>query len=195
MRIGTAHGYTLIEILLALSIVTVLLGVALPMTEEALDTLRTQGAARYLAGRIIQGRMDAIKRSTIVGLRFVAFSSSDYTYGVYLDGNQNGIRAADITSGTDRLMGSVERVGDHFAGVSVGLMPGLPDADGVQNTGTDGVRFGAADILTTSPNGTATPGTLYVRGKHAQYAVRVLGATGRVRVMEYRRGDGTWMNR
>ena len=48
--------------------------------------------------------------------------------------------------------------------------------------------IGPAKILTMSPDGTATSGTLYLRGARSQYAVRVLGATGRTRVLKYDRG-------
>jgi hypothetical protein len=57
------------------------------------------------------------------------------------------------------------------------------------------VRIGAARILTMSPDGTATSGTLYVQGRRAQYAVRVLGATGRTRVFKYDTGARTWISR
>jgi hypothetical protein len=46
-----------------------------------------------------------------------------------------------------------------------------------------------------SPDGTATSGTLYLQGKRAQYAVRVLGATGRTRVLAFDRERQTWINR
>lgn len=194
MRTVACDGFTLIEQLLVIAIVAVLIGTALPITADALDALRTQDAARYLAARIVNGRMDAIKRSTRIGLRFEA-GPGDYTYRPFIDGNWNGIRTADITSGVDRPLGPPERLGDNFTGVHFGLMPGLPDADGQPGAGIDGVRIGAARILTTGPDGTATAGTLYVRGRNAQYAVRVLGPTGRVRVMQYLKGERKWISR
>jgi len=79
--------------------------------------------------------------------------------------------------------------------VRFGLADSVPDADGLRGTGTDGVRIGSARILTMSPDGTATSGTLYLQGKRAQYAVRVLGATGRTRVLAFDRGRQAWINR
>ncbi|HEX6974362.1 MAG TPA: prepilin-type N-terminal cleavage/methylation domain-containing protein [Vicinamibacterales bacterium] len=190
-----SRGFTLVELLLVISILIVLFAMALPVTSRAIDALRTQGAARYLAGRILQGRSQAISRSTIVGFRFVSAPNGDYSYRPYIDGNRNGIRTADISRGDDTPLALPERLGDNFGGVVFGLLPGIPDADGAANTGTDGVRIGSARILTTSPDGTATGGTLYVHGKTTQYAVRVLGTTGRVRVMEFRWGDRKWINR
>jgi hypothetical protein len=74
-------------------------------------------------------------------------------------------------------------------------MPDAPDADGSRSTGADGVRIGSAQILTMSADGTSSTGTLYIRGRRSQYAVRVLGVTGRTRMLEYQAGNGTWINR
>ncbi len=89
---------------------------------------------------------------------------------------------------------AAEQLADKFPGVSFGLMNGYPDADEQTGTGADGVRIGRARIETMSPDGTATPGTLYVHGRRSQFAVRVLGATGRVRVLEYRPGEQRWIS-
>ena len=169
-------------------------GVALPLTGSAIDELRTLAAARYLAGRIVQSRMQAITRSTSVALRFEP-SSPDYVFTPYADGNGNGVRAADIHRGLDPPVGVPTRLGDNFAGVRFGLLPGLPDVDGASGGSAEGVRIGSARILTMSANGTATSGTLYVQGRRAQYAVRVLGATGRTRMLKYDTGSGTWISR
>jgi hypothetical protein len=50
----------------------------------------------------------------------------------------------------------------------------VADVDGDRSTTTDGVRIGSTRILTLGPDGTATSGTLYVRGRRGQFAVRIL---------------------
>jgi len=80
-------------------------------------------------------------------------------------------------------------------GIRFGLLPGVPDADGNSTTDPDGVRIGSARILTMSPDGTATAGTLYLHGRRSQFAVRILGATGRVRVLQFHQGTRTWRTR
>ena len=173
---------------------SVLAGMAVPLTASAIDELRTAAAARYLAARIMHGRIDAITRSTAVALRFEV-SDSDYAFAPYADGNGNGVRTADIRRGVDRPVGSPQQLWHDFPGVRFGLLPDLPDVDGGANGGTDGVRIGTARLLSMSPNGTATSGTLYLQGRRAQYAVRVLGATGRTRVLKYDTGARTWISR
>ena len=39
-----------------------------------------------------------------------------------------------------------------------------------------------------------TSGTVYVRGRRSQYAVRVLGATGRTRLLHYHTGQRAWVS-
>ena len=87
------------------------------------------------------------------------------------------------------------RLREQFPGIQFGLLPGVPDADGTPTADADGVRIGTARILTMSPDGTATAGTLYVHGRRHQFAVRVLGATGRVRVLHFDQGTRTWRTR
>jgi hypothetical protein len=169
-------------------------GVAVPISTDAIDESRTAGAARYLAARIMGARMDAIMRSTAIGLRFQP-ASPDYTFRPYADGNGNGVRTTDIQGNLDVPLGAPERIADNFPGVRFELMSGLPDVDGVHNGRVDGIRIGTARILTMSPDGTATSGTLYVRGRRSQYAVRVLGATGRTRVLHYHTGQRAWISR
>jgi prepilin-type N-terminal cleavage/methylation domain-containing protein len=189
----TPHGFTLIELLLSTSITVVLLGIALPVGGDALDDMRARAAARYLSGRIATNRLAAINGSRSIGIRFTP-AAPDYEFAAYVDGNDNGIRTADILSGIDVATGGSRQLASEFRGIHFGLAIGISDLDGVRNSTSDGVRIGTARILTLSPDGTATSGTLYVQGGHAQYAIRVLGATGRTRVLKYDTGSRSWVS-
>ena len=188
------EGFTLIELLVSVAFTTVLVGMALPIGVDAIDDLHTASAARFLAARIAANRMDAISRSRAIGVRFQP-STPDYQFAAFADGNGNGVRTAEITAGIDAPVGKSRQLSDDFPRVRFGLAIGSPDVDGVRNTSADGVRIGTPRILTVSPDGTATSGTLYVQGRRAQYAVRVLGATGRTRVLKYDAGARAWISR
>jgi len=190
----TERGFTLVEVLFAVALAATIASIAVPTTRDGVEALQVAGAARYLAARLSDSRMRAVSRSTCVGLRFEP-SAADYRFTAYVDGNDNGIRSTDIAMGIDVPLSGAERLADIFPGVSFGLMNGYPDVDEEPGTGTDGVRIGHARIETMSPDGSATPGTFYVHGRRTQFAVRVLGATGRVRVIEYRAGEGRWIQR
>ena len=188
------RGFTLIELLFVVALAATVMSIAVPTTRDGVEGLQVSSAARYLAGRLSDARMRAVARSTCLGVRFVP-AGSDYRFTAYVDGNDDGIRTADITAGIDVALAGAEQLADKFPGVAFGLMNGYPDVDDQAGTGADGVRIGRARIETMSPDGTATPGTLYLHGRRTQFAVRVLGATGRVRVFEYLPGEARWIPR
>ena len=188
-------GATLLELLLVLALSAAAASAAVPLTTTALDEVRTAMAARYLQSSLFNARMQAVRRSARVALRFEALEE-DYRFAEYVDGNGNGVRTADITAGVDRQLGPRRLLRDEFAGVRFGLHPDVPDLDGSRSAErSDGVRIGASRILSLGPDGTATSGTLYIQGRRSQYAVRVLGATGRTRVLRFDRGSGQWTSR
>lgn len=192
--LGSECGISALEVIFALATTVTVAALAMALTSSAIDEMRTATAARYVAGRIGSARIDAVRRTRAVALRFEAVGG-DYQYAPYEDGNGNGVRTAEMRAGVDRPLGPFERLGDKFPGVRFELAPGVPDADGDVSTDADGVRIGSARLLTMSADGTATSGTLYVRGRKGQYAVRVLGATGRTRMLQYSAGDRTWLSR
>ncbi len=185
----------MLELLLSLAVATTMMAIAIPQTASAIDEARTAMAARYLEGRIMDARMHAVRRSARVALRFEP-AGADYEIAEYLDGNGNGVRAADISAGVDPERAPRQLLRDHFPGVVFGLLPGLPDVDGVHTSGVvDGVRLGTSRLLTLGPDGTASSGTLYLHGRRGQYAIRVLGATGRTRLLRFESGTEQWMSR
>lgn len=178
-------GYTILELLFVIAIAGTVTTIAVPQGLRALDDFRTKTAARYLAQRLADARIAAIKRSTTVGLRFEP-GSPDYRVSMVVDGNHNGLRTVEITRGVDVTVTPAETLDTHFGGVAFGILAGVPDADGQPAGSGDGVRTGASKLLSMNPDGTSSSGTLYVHGRDcSQYAVRVFGTTGRVRILKF----------
>ena len=185
-------GFSLIELLFAVAIAGTVTAVAVPQGLRALDEFRTRSAARYLAQRAIEARFEAVTRSTATGLRFEA-SAQDYWMASVSDGNGNGLRTLEIQRGIDPTLSPPERLDSHFAGVAFGILDGVPDADGQPANGTDGIRLGTTKLLSMNADGTCSSGTLYLHGRdRSQYAVRLLGVTGRVRLLKYDFVKGRW---
>ena len=109
-----------------------------------------------------------------------------FTFSVFQDGNGDGVRTTDIQAGVDQLIESAVSIGEEFPGADIGVTPTSP--------ATDPVQIGAANLLTFTPLGTATSGTVYIRDREGtQWAVRVLGATGRTRVLRYDERTRAWL--
>jgi hypothetical protein len=112
------------------------------------------------------------------------------------DGNGNGVRMAEVLSGTDAILGRGARLADDFPGVELGVRDTVPDLDatGVIDPGADPIRMGASNLVSCSPDGGCSSGTIYLSGADASaWAVRVLGATGRVRLARYSRSQRAWV--
>lgn len=177
-------GHTLIELTAVLSMLLVLLAASVPALTSAAAEGRTRGAAFYMASRITLLRMMAVQRTANVALRF-EHEAGTWHFRPFADGDWDGVRSADIVEGRDYPVGVTERIEVGFSGVTFGFADGCPliDGDAVPSDALP-VRFGSARMISFSPAGTATSGTLYVKGRGLNaYAVVVLGATGRTRVL------------
>jgi len=179
-------GYSLIELLFVMSAAATAGGIAIPSLLTALDDYRTAGAVRYISTRIQRTRMEAVSRSTNAAMQFIQVGAG-YSYGIYVDGNGDGVRTLDIKNGIDRRLGAIERLPDNYAGVDFGLLPGLPPVDpGSPAPGTDPIKLGSSNLLSYSSIGTSSSGSVYVRGRgKVQYVIRILGDTGRTRVLKF----------
>jgi hypothetical protein len=168
-----------------MSLMTVMAGMAIPQVLQGVDRSRTVAAAHYLKQQCGAARIQAINRSAKVGLRFRP-EGGDYAMQAFVDRNWNGVRAVDIDAGIDLPLGPPDLLSVNFPGVRIGLGHGL---------GEDPVKLGAGGVLTFSPVGTATPGSIFVLGKDGtQFAVRVLGATARTRLEEYDARRKKWVS-
>ena len=167
---------------------------AVPGYLSALDDVRTSGAAHHLSARLQRARMEAVRRSAMVGLQFTQTPDGHYRYALYVDGNRNGVLTDDIQQGVDRLITATERLPDQFSGVEFGAIPALPAVDaGGKPPGADPIRLGAGNIASFSAVGTATSGTVYIRGRRgSQYAVRIFGETGKSRLLKFEPKAGKW---
>jgi type II secretory pathway pseudopilin PulG len=172
-------------LLLVVGLLGVLGAIAVPQVLVGIDRQRAVAAARYLAHQCGAARIQAIGRSANVALR-LRERGGEYVMQVFADRNGNGVRTADIDAGIDLPLSQPESLGIHFPGVRIGLAPGL---------GSDPVKLGAGGLLSFSPLGTATAGSIFILGKDgSQFAVRVVGATARTRLEEYDRHANRWVS-
>jgi len=187
-------GHTLVEMLVVVAILLAGFAVGLPSLKAASVEAHITGAADVFKGEFLRARTIAAHNGVYTALRFEPVEGG-FVLSTYVDGNHNGVLAADIKRGVDKRVGQPRPLDSGAPGVRVGILPGLPAPPperGRLET-SDPIRFGRADMLSFSPLGSATPGTFYLAGEGMQGAVRVNGESARVRTLIYR--HGRWSER
>ncbi len=182
--LSASSGYSLVELLSVCVLLATLMGISVPQVLVALSQARALAAGRYLAGRMQAARVQAATGGAFAGLR-VTVLDGEIAVGGFRDGNHNGIRAAEVASGVDPRTDAEVGLAELFPGVKVSTA-----------SGTEPTASGSPDITMFSfaPTGTASSGTVYLgAGGNGQYAVRVLGATGRVRLLRFRPATRDWI--
>jgi prepilin-type N-terminal cleavage/methylation domain-containing protein len=191
-----SRGFTFLEVLAAVTIIVVITAAAVPLAHANIDRARTSAAATYVSSRMALARFEAVKRSAFVGIQFVKVVDG-YWFRTFVDGNGNGVLARDITRGIDQPLTANERLGHRFTGVEFGIHADVPNPDIDQPFDTsDPIQIGPSMLMSFNPNGSATAGTVYIQGRYGnQFAVRVLGATGRTRILSFNHADRKWTAR
>jgi hypothetical protein len=166
--------------------------VALPNILGFRQEIALVGAAQGFKIEFMRARSIATTKNTQTAIRFETDASGRTNYSTYIDGNYNGVLAADIANGTDRRVAGPFRLDAGQSGVEVGVLPDAPSPDGGR-LGSEPIRFGSSRMVSFSPLGTGTPGTFYLRTRSSMAGVRVTGGSARVRIMILR--GRRWIDR
>ena len=170
--------------------------VSTPALLAALSRGRVVTAARELSQDMARLRSDAIASRRSVAMR-LTWSQGRYVYAFYADGDGDGVRSDDIASGRDPVLAPARDLASRYEGVDFGLLdlaiPEVPPNTGALPPASDPVRFGRSDIITFTPQGTSSSGTLYVSdGTGSVAAVVLFGGTGRIRLWRFDRERWVW---
>ena len=186
------RGAALIDVVFTAGLVAVLSGIAIPLWHATRQQAAASAGARYVAAKLQQVRIEALKRNVAVAVRFDPRDLD--RLGVYADGDGDGVLESDIERGTDVPLEPVSRLSDYTTiALRVSQEVPEPDTGTPVPAGSDPLRIGRSTLLSFSPLGSATGGTLYLAGTTGpQMAVRILGATGRMRVLRFDVASRQW---
>ena len=190
---ANARGFALVDVVVACAISAVVAAIALPSLHATRERDAVRMAAKYLAQRAQYARLEALKRNAEVALRFDPDELG--LVAAFVDGDGDGVLQRDIDAGTDHPLGRDERLADAFDAVGIAIADDMPDPDGgsALTAGSDPVRIGSTNLLSFSPLGSSTSGSIYLAGPGGQQAcVRILGATGRARVLWFNPATRQW---
>jgi prepilin-type N-terminal cleavage/methylation domain-containing protein len=195
--VAASKGYTLAELLAVLAIVAMAVAAALPAAATLRDAGRAAAGARTMATLLSAQRWKSVTAHRVLGLQFRK-AGTNWTWREVADGNGNGLRTADIARGIDPVLTQDAALERQIENVTLGIPPGGPYPEAPPGTdmlsaGDDPVRFGRSDLISFSPVGSASSGTLYVTdGRRGFYAVVLFGPTARLRVWRYRPEERRW---
>jgi hypothetical protein len=192
---SSPRGASLVGLILVLTVAGCVIAVAAPSATNLQESLAIRSAGGEAVTSLLRARSYAITRNVHVGVKFRK-NGDRYEWALYRDGNGNGVRTAEITSGVDRSLGVAIRWSrrDVLPGIFTDCRvpdPGNPGS--YLDRPEDPIRFNASDICSFSPVGESTPGSIYLTdGRNRMAVVRVLGRTAKIRVLYYRRGERGW---
>lgn len=194
MAVADDRGASLPDLLVAVALAVLVSATTLPVVAGALDHERATLGAQFVAARAHYARLEALRRGAFVALR-IRLLADDVEVQAFVDGNGNGVLTRDVERGIDPPVEPPDRLGVHVRDVTLRVNQRVPDigGDGWVETGSNPVRLGRSTLLSFSPTGSGTSGTLYVAARRGpQLAVRVTGPTGRVRVLRFNAGANVW---
>lgn len=186
-RPGRQGGLTLLELLTAMAVVSIIFAVAVPNMSRFFDSKRLIGAGEQVYGHLQQARMEAISRSVPVHVNFSADGSDTWTYGM---SHRDLCDLTETTAaGTDACVvviddgDGVVDPGDGSADTDDLVLMRFDDSDHVEVTlDIDAFSSGNTQIQFDPIRGTATSGNLLLESEDGkQLNVRV-GLLGQIRI-------------
>lgn len=197
-RSGNA-GYTLIELILVLAIAAITWALVMPSLGQWAGDLRLRLAAQQMASVLRAARGYAVLHNARVAVRLTTDDNGEVFYALYRDGDGDGVRTADVRSGADPEVWAPRPMSFHSGGIRFGFPPGRPPRHPSNPRQRltrldDPIRFNRSDLASFSPQGTATPGSLYLTdSQHRLAAVRVFHRSGKVTVLVYDQEKDDWI--
>lgn len=196
--VESVDGFTLIEVLMVVAVLAMLALLTWPHLVSATGTFRVELAAQEAAMVLQRARIQAIRRSRKVAVRFTENDGGRVHWTLHADGDGDGVLARDVARGVDPALGptvALRRVG---GGVRLGFPPGIAPRDPGDPRRRlrrldDPIRFNRSNAASFGPLGGSTPGSLYFTdGRRALSVVRLYGRTGKIKVLTYDPDEERW---
>ncbi len=176
-------GFTLTEVLVAMSLLAIASGVAVPYFISSLPGYRSSGATRQLLADLRLARTLAIEQG--VDVLVVFHSPGTNEYQIALDTHPPAPGNDHRLTADDRLVKTV-KLRDSYAGIGFSSSDADAPADGVSFTD---------NLAVFAPDGRSSSGSVYLQPltdlgvrRDRDRRVTVVGATGRARAYRWRGG-------
>jgi type II secretory pathway pseudopilin PulG len=189
-------GFTLVEAVIALFILSLAVAIAAPRLARIHRTSALRSVTASVTTKMWKARSEALTSGQATALVFERNPDHSWLCSIVQDGDGDGVRRSDVAAGIDLKIGRVLEIEAGRAGFGILRGVTVPNPNGSGALGgdlEDPIRAGSGDILTFTPDGTASSATLYLTDQHATMrAIRVFGVTGRMRTLAWEVGWPKW---
>lgn len=192
-RAPDSEGIGVVELLVVLAILGIVAAAAVPGWTGWRDRQRLKQAVWHLQAELEGLRAAAARDGRNRALLFAA-DGGDLCWRHVLDGDGDGVRSADVSTGRDRIIGTSTCLAALGGGVSVGVGPrGPARGPGGSAIPADGLAL-PGDLMSVAATGAGSSGTIYLFGRGTGVAaLRLYGPTGRLTAWLYRPARGGWV--
>ncbi len=196
MKGKSENGMSLVELMVCLCLISVFASVAVPYMTGVMAKAKLKNASRTVLLMFQQARMKAISESRYIGIRFEKAEDGDgIVLSFYRDGDGDGIMTADIKKGTDRKIKDSVRI--MLEGVEFGILQGdmkdVPTSGGNISNPDDPIKFGKSNIVSFSPIGKSSSGSVYFRIRDRyMFTVKLYGGSAKMKEWEYDWDAAEW---
>jgi prepilin-type N-terminal cleavage/methylation domain-containing protein len=170
------NGFSLIELIIVMAIISILVGFALPQVAASKRALRWEGISREITSQLRYARQQAIAQEKSF---IVEYNDADKTL---VTSNEDGSVIRRVS-----LVGGGVGLNEFVYGLPTELpttAKSLPD-----KTNLTDIKDGKVSIVFTPNGGTSSSGALYIYNtsspKETLRAISILSATGRVKTWRY----------
>lgn len=182
------RGLSAPEAVVILALLAIVLAISMPRWRAYQSAAAAEAATRELAVLFRGLRHRAVAETRTHGVIFRK-EREGWTWAVYRDGDGDGLRKSDRVKGIDECIRGPYLVAQRWPGVRLAVPPGRPakgPPPGHLDLGNgDPVRLGPHDIVSFTPKGTSSPGSIYLSSGDRYWALVLYGPTVRIRIWEW----------
>jgi len=189
-------GISIIELVTVIAVSGLLTIVGISSLNDVRRCAAMTRSAAQVHGLLVRCRAVAVMRSRRCAVVFDRQVDGSWRCFVAEDGDGDGVRRVDISSGTDPVLDRVIVIDAGGSGPGILRDGSVPDPSGRGRLGGDlgdPIRAGLGNIITFSSNGTARPSSVYFTDHSRRMVVlRIYGGTGRINRLSWQRGWSQW---
>lgn len=191
VRGGDSSGSSLLEAVLVLALLAMLFHGVVPELVVWRQRVRLQAAARLVLLRARRLCAAAVASGRAHAMAFDV-TAEGMSWLEVVDGDADGVRRSDLSSGTDPPLGPRRWLSRVHPGVTAGRPAGVGPLPG-GSEGRGGLALGRGRMASCAPDGASSTGTIYLKNAVGDAAaVRWYGATARVSAGWRGREDTAW---